>query len=108
MKDCIENDVRLKSPNEALSADYGGSRSSAIELMCESCFGGSRSEASKCKSYTCPLWKFRPGGSKHDVVPKGHIPSKEDLEEAIRKIPISEARKAWGAKLGAMKRKDKE
>ena len=105
MKLNVENTVRLKNPKEALSADYGGSRSAAIELFCESCMGGSRSEASNCKAYTCNLWKYRPGSSKHDSPPPGNIPSKEEIEKAISKIPINEARKAWGAKLGAMRKK---
>ena len=109
MKLNVENTVRLSDPKAAMSADYEGSRSAAIDLFCESCMGGQKSLVKDCKAYTCNLWKYRPGGEgKHSFPPNGSIPTKEDLEEAIRKIPISEARKEWGAKLGAMKRKSKE
>jgi len=37
MKNCTENDVRVKNPKDGFKADYEGSRSAAIEIFCTSC-----------------------------------------------------------------------
>ena len=106
-KNNVENSVRLSDPKAAMACDYEGSRSAAIDLFCESCMGGQKSLVKECRAYSCSLWKYRPGGDgKHSFSPAGNIPSKEELDKAIAKIPINEARKAWGAKLGAMRKKN--
>ena len=101
----MDNTVRFSDPKAAMSCDYEGSRSAAIDLFCEACMGGQKSLVKECKAFTCFLWKYRPGGDgKHSTPPAGNIPSKAELEKAIEKIPISLARKEWGKKLGEMKR----
>ena len=80
----IENQLRLKRPNLALEADYGSSRKSAINLACYSCMGGSVGSVSNCKSYACPLWRFRPNPLTIER-PKGKIPNKEELEKLWQK-----------------------
>lgn len=105
MKLNVDNTVRLADPKAAMACDYEGSRSAAIDLFCESCMGGQKSLVKGCKAFSCSLWKYRPGGEgKHVSPPKGSIPSKEELEKAIAKQPINEARKEWGKKLGAMRK----
>ena len=83
MKNCVENDVRLKIPKTALLADYENSRRAAIHLFCVSCLGGSAVEASRCESYTCPLWPFRPKG-KNSKRPDGYIPTKQQYEDKLK------------------------
>jgi hypothetical protein len=83
-KDRIEYRIRLKRPHIALECDYGSGRKAAINLMCLSCMGGSISGVSGCKSYSCPLWRFRPNPLSVNR-PKDIIPSKEELEILIKK-----------------------
>jgi hypothetical protein len=104
MKNCTENDVRVKNPKDGIKADYEGSRSAAIEIFCTSCFGGSRSDARNCKSYVCPLWRYRPGSDKSEA-PNGHIPSKTEYETLINKLEVSDGRVAQGKRLAELRKK---
>lgn len=104
MRNCTENDVRVKNPKDGFKADYEGSRSSAIEIFCTSCMGGSRADARGCKSYVCPLWRYRPGSDKEDA-PEGHIPSKAEYERLIAKMEASDGRVAQGKRLAEMRKK---
>ena len=104
MKNCTENDVRVKNPKDGIKADYEGSRSSAIEIFCTSCFGGSRSDARNCKSYVCPLWRYRPGSDKSEA-PNGHIPSKTEYETLINKLEVPDGRVAQGKRLAELRKK---
>jgi hypothetical protein len=94
------NQVRLKHPKKGFAADYGGSRSAAIDIFCIACIGSSN-EAKGCKSYTCPLWRYRPGSDK-SLPPKG-IPSKEEYKEAIDYMEKNDGRVIQGRKLGLSK-----
>jgi hypothetical protein len=103
MRNCTENDVRVKNPKDGFKADYEGSRSSAIELFCTSCMGGSRADARSCKSYVCPLWRYRPGSDKAEA-PAGNIPSKKEYEALIAKMEASDGRVAQGKRLAELRK----
>lgn len=78
----VEQEVRLKYPKSGYQCDYKNSRNHAIRLFCLACMGESISTVSACKSYSCPLWKFRPGtGSK--ILPKGIIPDESKYQELM-------------------------
>jgi len=88
--------MRVSRPKQGLKTDYCGSRSAAIGLFCLSCMGGSRSDVAACKSFSCPLWQFRPGGEK-GLQPPG-IPTQEQYQELID-ASVSDKQREAGRKL---------
>ena len=102
-KETLEYDLRLKNPTRGLETDYGGSRSSAIDLFCLACMGASIGSVSYCKSYTCSLWRFRPGSGKTDR-PDGTVPTKEEYEKLIESKKTPEKIEA-GKKLSKSNKK---
>lgn len=102
LKNNLENEIRLKHPKNAKLADYGGSRSAAIDLFCHICIG-SPQEAKKCISYTCPIWKYRPGND-GSPAPKGTIPPLEEYNRLLEKLEVSDKRVAHGKKLAEMRK----
>jgi len=99
------NEVRLKNPKKGLAADYGGSRSAAIHIFCIACIG-SRQEANKCQSYSCPIWRYRPGAGKNDI--GKNIPTMGEYREAIDYMDKNDGRVIQGRKLGLSKHKVEE
>jgi len=82
-KDTVEYDLRIRHPKHGYNVDYGNGRKSAIYLMCLACMGNMISEVSKCTSYQCSLWKFRPGsGTK--VRPKGLVPTEQEYKDLMK------------------------
>lgn len=96
LRQCVENEVRVMRPQLGNKADYGGSRTAAIHSFCLSCMGGSRADVVECKSYSCPLWQFRPGSTK-GTRPPG-IPTREQYKEMID-ASVSKAQREAGRKL---------
>lgn len=101
-KDNLVNEIRIKRPKEAIKMDYEGSRSAAIDFMCFQCYGGEMQGPKSCKSYCCPLWRFRPGADKS--TPPG-IPPKELYEGLIEKMDATDGRVLQGKKLAADRNK---
>jgi hypothetical protein len=58
--------------------------------------GGNRSDVVACKSYSCPLWQFRPGGKK-GVQPPG-IPTAEQYKTLIN-AKVSDKQREAGRRL---------
>lgn len=92
----LEIEMRIQHPQRGQKADYAGSRTAAIQLFCLSCMGGCRADVVTCKSFSCPLWQFRPG-SKKGVRPPG-IPTAAQYKEMIDK-KVSDKQRAAGKKL---------
>jgi len=44
-----------------IDAMRSGSLKAATQMMCITCSGGSRAEATKCTAFGCPLFEHRPG-----------------------------------------------
>lgn len=92
----VENEVRVSRPQLGYKADYCGSRTAAIQMFCLGCMGGSRNDVVACKTYSCPLWQFRPGGKKGQQ-PSG-IPTEAQYKEMIDASVTDKQRQA-GKKL---------
>lgn len=84
-----ENIIREKRPSRGIEADYKNSRKAAIDLFCLNCVGLNKTDGTQisavegCKSYSCPLWPFRPGKGPKDR-PDGVVPTVEEYEEMIK------------------------
>ena len=105
-KQTLAYEIRLKNPGRGLEADYKNGRSSAIELFCLECMGGSVQTVGLCKSYSCPLWRFRPGtGTK--VRPNGFVPSQEEYCAKLDEKNTPE-KVAQGKKLAELRKNNKE
>ena len=96
LRPCLENEMRMARPQLGHKADYCGSRTAAIHLMCLACMGGSRSEVVACQSFSCPLWQFRPGGKK-GVRPTG-LPTEDQYKHLID-ASVSDKQREAGRKL---------
>lgn len=96
LRPCLENEVRVSRPQLGQKADYEGSRTAAIHVFCLSCMGGSRAEVAACKSFSCPLWQFRPGREK-GVRPAG-IPTDAQYKQMINSS-VSQKQRDAGKKL---------
>ena len=93
----MENEVRLTRPQLGLKADHKNSRSAGIELFCIGCMGGSKSDAAKCPTHSCPLWGLefkKTRGSR----PEGHVPTEAQYQEMIDATVSTKQREA-GRKL---------
>lgn len=95
-----ENILRITKPKLGWKTDYKRSRTAAIQLFCLTCMGGSKSDVTKCTSYNCPLWQFRPGAKKN--IKPGGIPT-EDQYRQLMDAKVSVKQRAQGKKLGNSK-----
>jgi len=89
VKECLENDIRLKYPAVARGADYERSATKAIKGFCITCCGGSPRAVAECWSRTCWLWRFRPYGDRER--PDGLVPTQERLAEISNARGCAEA-----------------
>jgi hypothetical protein len=101
----VENEVRVKRPQLCFKADYGKSRSAAIQMFCIICMGDNRTDAAHCKSYDCPLWSLEFKKTR-GLRPKGYVPTEEQYQD-MTNASVSDKQREAGKRL-AKERKNNE
>lgn len=74
----LRDELRQKYPGLARKADHEGSRTSAINLKCRECMGGSLNDVKSCTATKCFLHPYRPGAQPDEVRP---VPTIEEYRE---------------------------